>query len=200
MPNYRRAYQPGGTFFFTVVTHQRQKLFQREEARKILHGAIVRVQTERPFEMPAIVLLPEHLHCIWKLPESDADFSRRWGCIKKYFTQSWLKERCAVHTLPGTVRAETNISKARREHRERGVWQKRFWEHRIRDEDDYMRHVNYIHYNPVKHQLVDCPHQWSYSSFTCWLKDGYYNEHWLCSCNVKVEMPSFDDIQHSVGE
>jgi putative transposase len=200
MPNYRRAYQPGGTFFFTVVTHRRQKLFQREEARQILREAIQRVQNERPFEITAIVLLPEHLHCIWKLPEADADFSRRWGCIKKYFTQAWLKERCAMHTLPDGGGFEENVSPSRRKHRERGVWQKRFWEHRIRDENDYMRHVNYIHYNPVKHRLVNCPHEWEYSSFASWLKDGYYNENWLCSCKARIEMPNFDDIQHSVGE
>lgn len=121
----------------------------------------------------------------------DADFPVRLACIKKDFTQSWL--------VNGGD--EVRISRARRKHRERGIWQKRFWEHTIRDEDDLTRHVNYIHYNPVKHDLVKCPHQWPFSSFHRWAKEGYYTEDWLCDCKFQSpEPPTFEDIKDTVGE
>ncbi|HSW02376.1 MAG TPA: transposase [Sedimentisphaerales bacterium] len=171
MPNYLRHFQPGGTFFFTVVTAERRRLFSDETARTYLRTAIRTVQAERPFEMVAIVLLPDHIHCIWTLPEDDADFPARWSCIKRHFTKQWI----ADHN-------ETIISPARHQHREHGVWQKRFWEHRIRDETDLIHHVNYIHYNPLKHSLASCPHAWPWSSFHRWVKEGYYREDWLCCC------------------
>jgi len=185
MPDYRRAYEPGGMFFFTLVTHRRRCLFSDSTAREYLRLAIRQVQTERPFELVAIVLLPDHLHCIWKLPEGDGDFSTRWACIKKEFSRLWL----------AGGGKEVSISEARKAHRERGVWQKRFWEHRIRDENDMMRHVNYIHYNPVKHGLVRCPHDWPHSSFHRWVKDGYYKDDWLCDCEKqRLEQPEFASI------
>ena len=92
------------------------------------------------------------------------------------------------------------ISKARSKHRERGVWQKRFWEHMIRDQADLFNHVNYIHYNPVKHGLVKCPHEWLHSSFARWVREGYYSPDWLCSCDADVESPEFGEVASSVGE
>ena len=143
MPNYRRQFDPGGMFFFTLVTAGRRSLFSDETARRHLRAALRTEQAEHPFDLLAIALLPEHVHCIWKLPEGDSDFSLRWSRIKRRFTQQWI----------AAGGGEAAISKTRRDRRERGVWQKRFWEHRIRDEEDMMRHVNYIHYNPVKHGL-----------------------------------------------
>jgi putative transposase len=139
----------------------------------------------------AFVLLPEHFHCIWKLPEQDCDYSIRFGRIKKEFTQLWLADGGD----------EGVISDARKRHHERGIWQKRFWEHTIRDEEDLIHHVNYIHYNPVKHGLVNCPHQWPFSSFHRWAKEGYYNPEWLCYCDSKKpQPPNFDQINNTTGE
>jgi len=180
MPNYRRLFQPGGTFFFTVVTDHRRLLFAQASARRYLHESIRQVQRRWPFDLVAMVLMPQHLHCIWRLPEDDADYSIRWACIKKRFSQLWLAAGCS----------ETSVSRARRDHRECGVWQKRFWEHKIRDEEDMIHHVNYIHYNPVKHGLVRCPHAWPYSSFHRWVKEGYYKPTWLCDCDSPAVVPA----------
>ena len=172
MPEYRRRYVAGGTFFFTVVTHRRRPLFTSAKARAFLRQATLAVQVERPFEMVATVLLPEHWHCLWTLPDGDVDYSKRLGLIKAEFTKLWLRDGGCSGL----------VSSARVKHRERGVWQRRFWEHAIRDEVDLMRHVNYIHYNPVKHGQASCPHAWPYSSFRCWVQEGYYREDWLCNC------------------
>jgi len=191
MPNYRRVYQPGGTFFFTLVTNNRLKIFQDAQARSLLRQSIRQVQADRPFDVLALVLMPDHLHCIWRLPQDDADYSPRWACIKKGFTRSWLMAGGGGSAIPAY----------REKLREKGVWQRRFWEHTIKSEDDFIKHVNYIHYNPVKHNLVACPHLWPYSSFPRWVKDGYYKIDWLCDCEKQgVQKPDFRDIQSSVGE
>ncbi len=190
MADYRRMYEPGGMFFFTVVTHQRRKLFLNEKARFFLHESIRKVRLKYPFETIAVVLLPDHLHCIWKLPDGDENFSIRWACIKKEFSKLWI----------ASGGSEAEISEARRNHREVGIWQRRFWEHRIKNEDDFIRHVNYIHYNPIKHGLVQCPHQWPHSSFQKWTKEGYYKENWLCECEGKrLKEPEFASLT-TVGE
>ena len=150
MPDYRRYYQAGGTFFFTVVTEGRARWLCEDRARMILHAAIASCRDRWPFSMDAVVLLPDHLHAIWTLPREDADYSRRWAVIKRRFTDRWL-------AAGGPERA---VSRGRRNQRRRGVLLPRFWEHLIRDENDYERHVEYIHYNPVKHGLVRCPHEW----------------------------------------
>ncbi len=175
MPNYKRPFERGGMFFFTLVTHRRRHLFSTAMARRCLHKAIIEEQKIHPFDLTAIVLLPDHLHCIWQLSENDDEFSKKWGRIKSRFSKMWM-------ALGGK---EAQISRSRNQRHERGIWQKRFWEHRIRDEEDLMRHVNYIHFNPVKHGFVRCPHEWSYSSFEKWIKQGYYKRDWLCDCNVR---------------
>jgi len=191
MPDYRRIFRPGGTFFFTVVTHQRRPFLCQPKARDLLRTAIEKVRGERPFDALAFVLLPDYFHYIWKLPDGDSDFSIRLACIKKEFTRLWM----------AGGGDEVSISTARKQHRERGIWQRRFWEHTIRDEDDLAHHVNYIHYNPVKHELAKCPHQWPFSSFHCWVEEGYYTADWLCDCrDQRPKPPSFDDIKHTVGE
>ncbi len=180
MPNYRRTFLAGGTFFFTLATQDRRRLFGEEAARRCLGEAIREVQAQQPFEMVAIVLMPNHLHCIWTLPDDDDDYSSRWAKIKRAFVESW--------TVVGG--REATISDARRTRHERGIWQKRFWEHRIRNQTDLARHVNYIHYNPVKHGLVRCPHAWPYSSFHRWVNEGYYKQDWLCDCSNTPAVPA----------
>ncbi|MBN2560312.1 MAG: transposase [Phycisphaerae bacterium] len=172
MPNYLRRYAPGGMFFFTVVTHRRRPLFSSGLARRCLREVVLDVQRQWPFELVATVLLSEHWHCVWTLPEGDDDYSKRWGVIKSRFTKRWLS----------AGGRDLVVSRTRVRHRERGVWQRRFWEHKIRSEEDFIHHVNYIHHNPVKHGLARCPHQWPYSSFRRWVEDGYYRSEWLCVC------------------
>ncbi len=147
MPNYRRARVPGGTYFFTVVTHRRRRLFHLVRNRKLLGDAFRECLRDWPFKLDAIVLLPDHLHTIWTLPFGDDHYSGRWSVIKKTFTKRYLAE--------GGVDQKVSAGKER-EHR-RGIWQRRVWEHCIEDEQDFESHFDYIHYNPVKHQLVKCP-------------------------------------------
>jgi len=131
-------------------------------------------KAKHPFTIVALVLLPDHLHTIWTLPEEDADFSTRWSILKTCFTLAWL----------AAGGGEGAISSSRRRNRRRGVWQRRFWEHRIRDQDDFNRHLNYIHYNPVKHGLARCPHAWPHSTFGKWVKRGAYRTDWCCGCHA----------------
>lgn len=191
MSEYRRAFAPGGMFFFTLVTHQRRKILCEASARSCLKQSFLEVQRERPFEIVAIVLLPEHLHCLWQLPTNDADFSTRWGLIKARFTKQWLAR--------GGIDVPAGENRALRA--DRGVWQRRFWEHTIRDDHDYQRHLDYIHFNPVKHGLARCPHEWTFSSFHRWVNRRVYSRDWQCSCKQQsVRPPDFEDIQESAME
>jgi putative transposase len=190
MPDYRRWFHAGGTYFFTVVTYNRQNIFSNKLARSFLHQAIVEVRIWRPFEMQGVVLLPDHCHCIWKMPDNDDDFSGRWHMIKRRFTKSWLA---------GGGR-DVTVSTSRTKRGERGVWQRRFWEHLINDQEDFARHMDYIHYNPVKHGHVKCPHQWEHSSFHRWVREGIYRPDWMCQCHEDSEVSYFEDIANSIGE
>ena len=190
MPDYRRWFHTGGTYFFTVITYNRQKIFLNEPARSYLHQAIDYIRALRPFEMPAAVLMPDHFHCIWKMPDDDDDFSTRWQMIKRRFTRLWLPN----------VNRDIPISASRIKRGEAGVWQRRFWGHLIKDQDDFARHLDYIHYNPVKHGLVGCPHQWGHSSFHRWVKDEIYRNDWMCQCGENKKTLDFNDITNSVGE
>ncbi|MHC4351532.1 MAG: REP-associated tyrosine transposase, partial [Planctomycetota bacterium] len=127
------------------------------------------VRKTRPFEVVAVCLLPEHLHCLWRLPEGDNDFSERWRLIKKGFTLRYL--RFGGH--------ESGQSPSREKKRERGIWQRRFWEHQIRDQEDLHRHVDYIHYNPVKHGLVKAVEDRPWSTYHRFVRDGFYRHHVL---------------------
>jgi putative transposase len=169
MPEYRRSYVEGGTYFFTVVTYQRQPILTSDPARTILRQAWSEVCERLPFETIAICLLPEHLHCIWRLPEGDADYSTRWMEIKRRFTIEYLRE-----VGPG---GERNSS--RQVKREAAVWQRRFWEHTIENEEDLEIHLDYIHYNPIKHGLVERAIDWPFSSFARYVKEGIYAEDWV---------------------
>jgi putative transposase len=186
MPDWRRAFVPGGTFFFTLVTHGRARFLTRNPARSILGSLLRRSRMRWPYTINAIVLLPDHLHAIWSLPTGDSEYPKRWGWIKKEFTQHWLS--LGGRALP--------VSAGRRRDDRSGVWQPKYWEHTIESEDDFERHFDYIHYNPVKHGLVRCPHEWPWSSFFRWVERGVYPRDWDCGGNQL----SFDDIADSVGE
>ena len=140
MPEYRRAKIAGGTFFFTVVTFNRLPILTGATARALLHAAWVEIRERFPFRTDAVVLLPNHIHCIWTLPEGDSNFSARWNGIKRLFTQGYLAQ-----VGPGETRNESHLKR-----REAAVWQRRFWEHTLRDENDLNRHLDYIHFNPRK--------------------------------------------------
>ncbi len=145
------------------------------------------VRANHPFEMPAIVLLPEHLHAIWKLPRGDDNYSTRWRRIKEEFTVSWL-------AAGGTEALPTN---SRRERKERGIWQRRFWEHLVEDEHDFQRHMDYIHYNAVKHGEAICPKDWPHSSFHAWVKQGAYDLNWGCARRGPID---FNDLNETAIE
>lgn len=181
MSDYRRWYVPGGMYCFTVVTYRRRALLTEPLARRCLRRAFQVVQATRPFEIPAIVLLPDHLHALWTLPRGDADYSTRWRRIKEEFTRRYLAE--------GGLELEQTTS--RRDRKERGVWQRRFWEHAIRDETDLERHFDYIHYNPVKHGLAACPRDWPFSSFHRCVRENHYPADWGCS---SAPPPSLGDL------
>ncbi len=159
--NYRRNYQAGGYYFFTVVTHNRQPILI--DNINVLRDAFRYVMHKHPFQIDAIVILPDHLHTIWQLPANDTNYSLRWSLLKRHFS---------THFPP----SEVSVSKQKR--REKGIWQRRFWEHTLRDEDDWQRHMDYLHYNPVKHGFVDTPLEWEFSSFKREISRGFYVADW----------------------
>jgi putative transposase len=163
---YRRSRIEGGTFFFTVVTFNREKILASGEVVDKLRKAFIKVREGHPFEIEAAVVLPDHIHCIWTLPEGDYDFSNRWRLVKSYFTRS----------MDSPARLPSDISRTLK--KEQTLWQRRFWEHSIRDDNDFIRHVEYIHYNPVKHGLVSAPYTWPYSSFHRFVQKGFYQSDW----------------------
>jgi putative transposase len=168
MSNYRRWRVEGGTYFFTVVTHERRPLLTTEAARTSLRAAICRVRQRHPLRVVAIVLLPDHLHTIWELPPGDADYAVRWRQIKTLVTQS----------LAPILPVAGDLSPSRRRRHEMGVWQRRFYEHTCRDEQDVKRLADYIHVNPVKHRLVTRVCDWPWSSFHRYVRSGEYTREW----------------------
>ena len=168
MSHYRRAREAGGTYFFTVVSFRRQEILCDEWIRNALHEGIEKTQQRYPFEIDAWVLLPNHLHCLWTLPEGDADFSKRWAKIKRHVSLVCGKR----------YKRSEWLSDSRKKHRESTLWQRRFWEHQIRNQDDFNRHIDYIHYNPAKHGLCEQPIQWPYSTLHRYVKEGKYSADW----------------------
>ncbi|HZN29727.1 MAG TPA: transposase [Xanthobacteraceae bacterium] len=164
---YRRVHFAGATYFFTLVTERRRPLFREAATVALFLGALQRVRSRHPFEVDAYVVLPDHLHVLWTLPEGDANFSTRWRLVKEAFTRSYVK----THGAPG--RSESRRSKG-----EQGIWQRRFWEHTVRDETDFARHLDYIHINPVHHGLATAPRDWPHSSFHEWVQRGVYDVTW----------------------
>ena len=180
MPNYVRWREEGASYFFTVVTHLRRPIFSDAGARRLLKHAFVHARRASPFDMFACVLLPDHLHCIWTLPACDDDFPARWASIKRYFTHHYLRD--------GGVELPVTASRDRK--RGRGVWQPRYWEHRIRDEDDWYRLRDYIHLNPVKHGYVSRPEDWPWSSFHRHVRLGWLDASWPGSMPIQMaEIP-----------
>ena len=168
MSDYHRNYVPGGTYFFTCVTYRRARILTTELGRHCLRIAIEKVRSDHPFDVVAIVLLPDHWHAVWTLPRGDDRYSLRWMRIKEEFTEAWLKGGGD----------ELVQSWSRKRHRQRGVWHKRYWEHTIDDEDDLKRCVDYIHWNPRKHGLVRRVCDWQWSSFRRFVELGEYGLHW----------------------
>lgn len=166
MAIYRRSRVKGGTYFFTVNTYKRQSLLTEEPFYSVLKESFRSIKQSHPFKIEAFVLLPDHLHCIWTLPENDADYAVRWNIIKRLVSQ-----RIRPLLTP-------NISQSCAKRRELGLWQRRFWEHQIRDECDFERHVDYIHWNPVKHGYVRTVIEWPYSSFHRFVERGIYPAEW----------------------
>ncbi len=163
MPNYRRHYVPGGTYFFTA------NLFDRKSPLlvtciDILRRAVRQTLLEKPFYIDAWTVLPDHLHCIWTLPEGDADYPARWKKIKNLFSRSIAQTE---------KRSSAQIGKG-----ERNIWQRRYWAHTIRDEKDYAAHMDYVYINPVKHGIVKRVKDWPYSSFHRDVRHGVYPEDW----------------------
>ena len=162
---YRRADVPGATYFFTVNIADRETSLLLDHV-DVLRETTRKVRQNHPFNIDAMVVLPDHLHAPWTLPNGDADFSMRWGLIKAGFSR-------AVPKIEPV--SPSRISKG-----ERGLWQRRFWEHQIRDERDFARHVDYIHYNPVKHGYVKQANQWPYSSIHRFIAKGLIGPDWAC--------------------
>jgi putative transposase len=163
MTQYRRDWTAGGTWFFTV------NLADRGSTRLVddiptLRAAFRKVRAERPFAIDAIVVLPDHLHAIWTLPSADADYATRWRLIKGLFSRKQPE---------GEQRSASRVAK-----HERGIWQRRFWEHRIRDETDFAAHVDYVHINPVKHGWAKCVRDWPWSSFQRYVRAGVLPIDW----------------------
>ena len=157
MSNYRRSRIKGGCYFFTINLLDRKKQLLTENI-DLLREAFRTVKQQKPFHIDAIVILPDHLHCVLTLPKNDDDYSGRWRAIKKIFSKQ----------LPKTE----YLSKIRIKRHERGIWQRRFWEHTIKSKEDYLNHIAYIHYNPVKHGYTTYPYEWQYSSIHRYIKYG----------------------------
>ena len=163
---YRRVMLPGGTYFFTIVTYQRRKLFSLPENVDLLMTVMEDVRRRHPFITIAQVIMPDHIHAIWELPPDDRDYPKRWRLIKTGFS----KRLPAAYDLP--------ISASRQSKKERTIWQRRYWEHTIEDDTDLDRHIDYVHFNPVNHGLVKYPHEWKGSTFLRFVEEGYYPKDW----------------------
>ena len=172
MSDYRRNWIPGGTFFFTVTLKDRRSHVLTDRIG-FLRQAVAEVRRVRPFAIDAWVVLPDHLHCIWTLPDGDADYAERWRLIKLAF----------VKKLP----REERVSATQRRRGERGVWQRRYWEHTIRSETDFNNHVDYVHANPVKHGYVKRVRDWPYSTFHRYVTVGVLPPDW---CGDLDDLPT----------
>ena len=158
MTAYRRNFIPGGCFFFTVNLADRRLRLLTEHV-DALRSAFRETHQRHPFTTDAVVVLPDHLHAVWTLPEGDRDFATRWRLIKSTFSRNFA--------------VGEPISASRAAKGERGIWQRRYWEHTIRDENDLARHIDYVHINPMKHGLVERVGDWPYSSFHRMVKLDY---------------------------
>ena len=163
MSDYRRLWVPGGTYAFTVNLADRSRRLLAERFGD-LHAATCAVHRTHPFEVVAWVVMPNHLHAVWTLPEGDSDFAVRWMLIKQSFARA----------MP----ADERVSASRQRRGERGIWQRRYWERLVRNERDLRNCIDYIHFNPVKHRLVACVADWPHSSFHRFVADGRLSPDW----------------------
>ena len=166
MPNYRRMWVPGGTYFFTVNLLERRRRLSVERI-ETLGRAFRMARAERPYTTVAWAILPDHLHCIWTLPEGDSDIASRWHRVKSAFSRE--------------IPRHERLSSRRLAKGERGIWRRRYWEHLIRDEHDLQNHIDYIHFHPVKHGWAQRPGDWPHSSFHRFVSDGVLPADWAGS-------------------
>lgn len=174
MTDYRRIYIPGSSWFFTVNLAERRDNHLLVEKIDLLRTAFRYVKERKPYRIDGIVIMPDHLHCIFTLPPGDADFSIRWSLIKGHFSRAVPKGE--------------RISSSRKKRRERGLWQRRFWAHLLRDQDDFNNHLDYIHWNPVKHGVVQRVVDWPHSSFHRFVEQGVYPINWGHSGTFNVHL------------
>jgi len=163
---YWRVLIPGATYFFTVNLLNRKSSLLTDHINQLRY-VFLTARFHYPFTIDGIVILPDHLHVVMSLPKEDRNYSLRWNIIKGVFSKQ--------------IEPEETIVMSRKNKRERGIWQRRFWEHLIRDESDYEHHMNYIHYNPVKHGYVTTPTEWEYSSIHRFIQAGFLPKNWGCS-------------------
>jgi putative transposase len=168
MSNYQRLYSFGGTYFITQVTYQREPWLCSDIGRKALREAIEHTRNKYPFIIDAFVLLPDHFHALLTLPDGESDFSVRLRLIKTYVSKYYRQE----------LEIDRSISLSRQKRGESNLWQRRFWEHLIRDEQDFANHCDYIHYNPTRHGFCQSPQDWPYSSIHRFIQQGIYPHDW----------------------
>ncbi len=176
MVQYRRNFVAGGTYFFTVALRDRRSdlLIRHID---VLREAFNTTRASRPFRTEALIVLPDHLHAVWSLPPDDSDFASRWRAIKSRFVRDLSR---------------AGVSLLRNDRGEALVWQRRFWEHTIGEEDDFERHVDYIHFNPVKHGLVSRPADWPYSTFHRFVARGDLDPEWG-GPTEEVDLPAYGE-------
>jgi len=162
MVNYRRNLQPGAHYFFTVTLQDRRSTTLTQHINE-LKTSFKKVKDQYPYKLVAYVILPKHLHVIWNLPNNDCAYPKRWRLIKSHFTQALLAKGI---TLTKNKRGEYKL------------WQRRYWEHTLRDGNDLKAHIDYIHYNPMKHGLVQRAADWEYSSFHYYVETGVLPKNW----------------------
>jgi putative transposase len=160
---YRRSDATGATFFFTVNLADRTSRLLVEQIGE-LRTSFRRVRQAHPFEIVAMVVLPDHIHAVWTMPAGDRDYPMRWSLIKAGFSRALVRTESIRHS--------------RQQKRERGIWQRRYWEHQIRNDDDLAKHVDYIHFNPVKHGHVSAPIDWPHSSIHQHIRRGLLLQDW----------------------
>lgn len=180
MSQYRRFKIKGACYFFTAVSYQRKPILCCDQIRNVLHDAVKQVQLQMPFIINAWVLMPDHMHCLWTLPPEDANYAKRWGLIKRY-----VSCRCRQFTN------ENELTPSQKNRHELSLWQRRFWKHQIRNLQDFNKHMDYIHFNPVKHGLCEFPYQWQWSTIHKYIKKGVYPKDW-CGCADDIRMVTMD--------
>jgi len=168
VPQFRRLYIQGGTYFFTLVTYLRRPIMLVPTFRAALRSAVLEVKSAYPFVDLAWVLLPDHMHTVWRLPPEDCDFPKRIGLLKR---------KTSIQ-VASALQREDLLTRSRTKRHELTIWQRRYWERWIRDEEALRQIINYIHRNPVKHGLVDKVSEWPFSTFDRYVGAGYYTKDW----------------------